>query len=182
MQVCFYVALLVLTSAGASAQQFKNPDNLGPDIPTPQNVVDRMLDAAKLLPGETLFDLGCGDGRILITAVQKFKAHAVGVEMSEPIYEKTLAHVKKLGLSDQIRMVRGNALDVDLRTADVVTLYLLTSSNERLKPLLEKQMHPGARVVSHDYEIRGWSPVTVQKVAWMGRTHTVFVYEMPPRL
>jgi precorrin-6B methylase 2 len=170
--------ILIALTAAAFGQQFKNPDNLGPDIPTPQSVVESMLKAAKLQPGETLYDLGCGDGRILITAVQEFNAKAVGIELSRDIYESTSAKVKSMGLDDRIQVIHGNALHTDLSKADVVTLYLLTSSNDRLKPLLRK-MHPGARVVSHDYEIRGWKPIDVSKVSYRGMVHTIYVYEIP---
>ena len=132
-------------------------------IPTPETVVDQMLTIAQVRPGEMVYDLGCGDGRIVIAAAQKFKAHAVGIEIRRDIYEQTLATVASLGLSDQVKIVHGNALRYDLSPADVVTLYLLTSSNERLKPILEKDLKPTARVVSHDFEIRGWKPVDRQQ-------------------
>ena len=170
------LALLVL-GAGSFAQQFKNPNNLGPDMPTPQPVVELMLKAARVKPGETVYDLGCGDGRIVITAAQEFDAKGVGVEMSRDIFDKTEARVKSLNLQDKVQVIHGNALHVDLSPADVVTLYLLTSSNDRLKPSLSK-LHPGARVVSHDYQIRGWVPASVQTVTVMGMLHTVYVYEI----
>lgn len=167
-----------VTSQVASAQKFKNPDTLGPDYPTPQAVVDRMLQAAHVSPGEMVFDLGCGDGRIIITAVQKFKARAVGIELSRDIYEKTAGRVKAMGLGDQLKVVHGNALHYDLSPADVVTLYLLTSSNDRLRPALERYLKPGARVVSHDYEIRGWTPGSVEKMEADGRPHIIYVYDV----
>ncbi len=162
----------------AAAQKFKNPDTLGPDYPTPQSVVDRMLQAAHVLPGEMVYDLGCGDGRIIVTAVQKFKARAVGIELSRDIYDKTSARIKSLGLSDQAKVVHGNALHYDLSPADVVTLYLLTSSNDRLRPAFERYLKPGARVVSHDYEIRGWQPAVVEKMEADGRPHIIYVYDI----
>jgi len=178
--LCFVLFASLALSQIASAQQFKDPDNLGPDIPTPQSVVDEMLKVAQVKPGETVYDLGCGDGRILITAAQKYSAKGVGVEMSRDIYEKTAAHIKSMGLDGKIQVIHGNALHTDLSPADVVTLYFLTSSNERLKPLLAK-LHPGARVVSHDYAIRGWTPVQVVKVPSMGVMHVVYLYEVKPR-
>ena len=173
------IALLLLgISVPLLAQQFKNPDNLAPDVPTPQIVVEEMLRAAKIKPGETVYDLGCGDGRILISAAQQFSAKAVGIEMSRDIFEKTSARIKSLGLDDRVKIIHGNALRVDLSPADVVTIYLLTSSNERLKPIFERDLHEGARVVSHDYEIRGWKPAEVRRLAVMGREHTIYVYEI----
>ncbi len=174
------ITSLALLGAVGFAQQFKNPNNLGPDMPTPQPVVEMMLKAAKIKPGDVVYDLGCGDGRIVITAAQEYDAKGVGVEMSRDIFDKTEARVKSLGLQDKVQVIHGNALHVDLSPADVVTLYLLTSSNERLKPSLAK-LHPGARVVSHDFQIRGWVPVSVQKVTVMGMVHTVYLYEIKPK-
>jgi hypothetical protein len=116
----------------------------------------------------------------VITAAQEYDANGVGIEMSRDIFDKTEARVKSLGLQDKVQIIHGNALHVDLSPADVVTLYLLTSSNERLKPSLAK-LHPGARVVSHDFQIRGWVPTSVQKVTVMGMVHTVYLYEIKPK-
>ena len=177
------VALLCL-SAGAvpgTAQKFTNPDTLAPSYPTPQAVVDEMLTMAQVKPGETVYDLGCGDGRIVITAARQFKAHAVGIEIRREIYERTKTKVAALGLSDQVQIVNGDALVYDISPADVVTLYLLTSSNERLKPELIKSLKPTARVVSHDFEIHGWKPAAVHKMMVEGRPHMVYLYRMNAR-
>jgi predicted RNA methylase len=135
-----------------------------------------MLTLANVRPGETVYDLGCGDGRIVITAATKFSAHAVGVEIRRDIYESTLARVNSLGLTEKVHIVHGDALKTDLSGADVVTLYLLTSSNERLRPVLENQLRPEARVVSHDFEIRGWKPAQTEKMLVDGRPHMIYVY------
>jgi precorrin-6B methylase 2 len=171
-------AALVMNPAGAFAQRFSDPDILAPSFPTPQTVVDQMLAIAQVKPGEMVYDLGCGDGRIVIAAARQFRARAVGIEIRRDIYEKTLAKVAAMGLADQVRIVQGDALRYDLSPADVVTLYLLTSSNERLKPALLKYLKPSARVVSHDFEIRGWKPVTVHKMNVGGRPHSVYLYQI----
>jgi len=160
----------------ASAQSYTDRDTLAPVYPTPQAVVERMLTLADVKPGESVYDLGCGDGRIVITAATKFSARAVGVEIRRDIYETTLARVASLGLSDRVRIVHGDALKTDLTQADVVTLYLLTSSNERLRPILEAQLRQGARVVSHDFEIRGWKPEHTEKMMVQGRPHMIYTY------
>jgi precorrin-6B methylase 2 len=177
----FSLGLILVLGAAvqpALAQRYTDPDTLAPAFPTPQEVVERMLTLAQVKPGEMVYDLGCGDGRIVITAAQKFKAHAVGIEIRREIYESTLGRVASLGLADQVKIVHGNALKTDLGPADVVTLYLLTSSNEKLKPLLIRDLKPGARVVSHDFEIRGWKPTVTEKVNLAGHPHMIYVYRM----
>lgn len=183
-------ATILCAAAGAgtllaphlAAQRYTDPDTLAPAYPTPQAVVERMLTLADVKPGEMVYDLGCGDGRIVITAATKFSARAVGVEIRRDIYEATLARVASLGLSDQVRIVHGDALKTDLTPADVVTLYLLTSSNERLRPVLEAQLKPGARVVSHDFEIRGWKPEQTEKMMLQGRPHMIYAYRIGTNL
>ncbi|HEY3823614.1 MAG TPA: class I SAM-dependent methyltransferase [Bryobacteraceae bacterium] len=179
----FPVLALVLSGSAvdARAQHYTDPDTLAPAFPSPTSVVDQMLTIAQVRPGETVYDLGCGDGRIVIAAAQKFKAHAVGIEIRRDIYERTLATVASLGLTDQVKIVHGNALKYDLSPADVVTLYLLTSSNERLKPILLQYLKPSARVVSHDFEIRGWKPLNVNKVMVDGRPHMIYLYRIDAR-
>ena len=174
------VAALVGAPA-LEAQRFGNPDVIAPDFPSPQAVVERMLEAAHLKPNEMLYDLGSGEGRIVITAARKFKARAVGIEISPELCKMASARVKVLGLEDRVKIVRANLLKVDLSPADVVTIYLLTASNELLRPNLERDLKPGARVVSHDFEIRGWKPSAVEKVEAEGRPRIIYVYEIGPK-
>ena len=178
MRAIFLVSSILFPFALLNAQKFTNPDTLAPDFPSPQAVVDRMLALANVRSTDTVYDLGCGDGRILITAVRTFHCKAVGIELSRDIYDRTCLRIKALGLADQISMIHGNALQIDFSPADVVTLYLMTSTNERLKPQMEKYLKPGARVVSHDYEIHGWKPATVETVSVDGRPHKIFLYLM----
>jgi len=155
-------------------------NSLAPYVVSPQEIVDRMLELADLKPGEKLYDLGSGDGRILITAVTRFKAKAVGVEISDDLAASTNARIHKLGLDNDAQVIHGNFLDVDLSPADVVTLYLATDANEMLRPNLEKYLKKGARVVSHEYTVPGWKPNVVDKDT-AGHGHTIYVYEMPPK-
>jgi protein-L-isoaspartate O-methyltransferase len=171
-----------LVAPHAAAQRYTDPDILAPAYPSPQAVVERMLALADVKPNEMVYDLGCGDGRIVITAATKFSARAVGVEIRRDIYENTLARVASLGLSDRVHIVHGDALKTDLTSADVVTLYLLTSSNERLRPILEAQLKQGARVVSHDFEIRGWRPDQTEKMIIQGRPHMIYAYRIGTNL
>ena len=171
--------LLVAQNSRGILGQRPQPMRLAPSVPTPPNVVDRMLEAAHLKAGETLYDLGSGDGRVLIAAAQKFGAKAVGIEISKESVASSTKRIKDLKLEDKVRVIEGDLLKVDLSGADVVTLYLLTKSNDLLRPLLEKQLKPGARVVSHDYAIRGWEPTRVETVESHRREHQLYVYEFP---
>jgi SAM-dependent methyltransferase len=153
-------------------------NRLAPAVPSPQNVVEKMLEAAKLKPGETLYDLGSGDGRVLIMAAQRFGAKAVGIEISAKEVQTSQERIKTLKLDNRVQVIEGDLLNADISPADVVTIYLLTSSNDLLRPHLERSLRPGARVVCHDYPIRGWNPVAVEEIDAHRRTHKIYVYEM----
>ncbi len=157
------------------------PNRLAPYVPSPQNVVEEMLRAAKVKVGDTVYDLGSGDGRVVITAAQKFGAKAVGIEISAKeakLSREKIAHAK---LEDRVKIIEADALTADLSGADVVTLYFLTSSNDLLRPHLEKMLKPGARVVSHDYPIRGWKETRVEQVEAFKRIHHLYIYEIPAK-
>jgi SAM-dependent methyltransferase len=180
--VLVFASGMALVAPPCTAQ--RKPDfskSLAPYVPSPPLVVEMMLDAAGLKPGETLYDLGCGDGRVLITAAQKFRAKAVGVEISETLAKAARENIQRAGLESRAQVILGDATTANVEQADVVTLYLLTHSNELLRPSLEAQLRPGARVVSHDFEIRGWKPTRVETCHVHSRTHRIYVYEMPPK-
>jgi tRNA G37 N-methylase Trm5 len=178
---CAAAVLLAAALTGpAAGQKTDFSKSLAPYVPSPQPVVEKMLEAAAIKPDQVVYDLGCGDGRVLITAAKKFQARGVGVELSPAIAKEASENIKKNGLEQRVKIVQGNALEVDVSEADVVTLYLLTQSNEMLRPNLERQLKPGARVVSHDFEVRGWKPSRVEKIHAHNRQHTIYVYEMPP--
>ncbi len=181
----FGVAAVTILScaAGAFAQNstlddYKN--NLAPYVNSPEHAVDKMLQMANLHAGETLYDLGCGDGRILIAAAKRFKVNAIGVEISNHLVKRAAENVKKAGLQNQVKVVHGNFMKTDLSPADVVTLYLATTANESLRPNLEKYLRPNTRVVSYDYPIPGWKPVDTSATDGLhGATHTIYLYEVP---
>src|SRR5687768_4488457 len=175
-----WLGLLPVAGQTPLPRELRDPSqNLAPFIASPQPIVDRMLDLAAIKPGETIFDLGCGDGRVLITAAQRYKAKGVGVELSAKLVHMTNEQVKRLNLEQLVDVRQGSLLDMDLRPADVVILYLDTGANDMLRPKLEKQLKPGARVISHDFEVRGWKPAKVEKMKAYNRTHTIFLYMMP---
>lgn len=173
------VVLLTLAVFPAFGQDPKFVNKLAPYVASPAKVVDRMLELANIRPGETVYDLGCGDGRILIEAAQRFKATAIGIEISPKIAAQARTQIKKAGLADKARVIEGDLLQADFSGADVVTIYLATSLNEELRPRLEKFLKPGARVVSHDYAVPGWKPTQVVQADGRQK-HAIYLYEMPP--
>ena len=153
---------------------------IAPYLASPMPVVRRMLKLAGVKPGEIVYDLGCGDGRIVITAAKEFGAYAVGIEIRRDLALKAMRAVEEAGLTDRVKIINANFFDVDISEADVVTLYLTTSANMKLRPKLEKELKPGARVVSHEYEIPGWTPVLIDRFVEDERyhflTHRILLY------
>ena len=151
---------------------------MAPFVPTPELVVSHMLETAKLTPEDKLYDLGSGDGRILFAAAEEYGASAVGIEISEVLVTKTRERAEQLGLAEKVEVRRQNLLEADLSDATVVTVYLLSSSNEQLRPKLEKELKPGTRVISHDFQFEGWTPKQTVEVDGGGRPHHIYLYEI----
>jgi len=153
---------------------------IAPFVATPLPVVKQMLTLAELKPGEIIYDLGCGDGRVVIMAAQDFGAQGVGVEMREDLVKQASVKVSELGLEGHVKIVHGDMFKIDLSQADVVTLYLTTSANDKVKPKLEAELKPGTRVVSHDYEILGWRAIKIDNFCENPRlgypSHTIYLY------
>lgn len=173
------VGLLAFAAGPAPAQVGESTRSLAPYVPSPPEIVEKILEAAEVKADELVYDLGSGDGRVLIMAAKKFNARSVGVEISPKLVGEANERIKDEGLEQRCKVIEGDAMEVDLRDADVVVLYLLTSSNEMLRPNLERSLRNGARVVSHDFEVLGWNPKKVVQAEAYGRTHRIYVYEMP---
>jgi tRNA A58 N-methylase Trm61 len=150
-----------------------------PFVQTPVEVAKKMIQLADLKPGQVLFDLGAGDGRLVIMAAQQTSASAVGVEMRDDLIERARSEIKRLNLEARARMIHGDLFNVNLKDADVVTLYLTTSGNERLRPKLETELRNGAKVISHDFKVGNWKPSVVYNEL-LG--HTVYEYEIGKQL
>ena len=152
---------------------------LAPYYPTPETIVDKMLQLGGLKAGEKMYDLGSGDGRIVIMAAQKYRAEAIGVELDKDLAKRSTARILKLGLEKSARIVNGDLLKQNYGTADLVTVYLLPESmDNKVQPVLDKQLKKGARVVAHDFEFKNWKPEKVENIAddGEGRSHTLYVY------
>ncbi len=152
-------------------RRFSNPRRI-PYVPSPMDVVKRMLEVAEVKPSEVVYDLGCGDGRIPIMASRLFDAKAVGVEIQSILAEKALERVRNLELQDRIKIVNDNLFNVSLREADVVALYLTKEALGYLRPKLETELKPTARVVTHDFRIPGWRSIYVEKIG----NHRIYLY------
>ena len=154
---------------------------LAPFVPSPPSVIEHMLKLAELQPGEVLFDLGAGDGRTVTMAAKIFGARAVGVELREDLAKKALISINETNLANRITIVNGDMFNVNLKSADVVFLYLTTSANEKIRPKLENELKKGVRVVSHDYEIVGWRPIKIENFCENPKigypSHTLYLYK-----
>lgn len=147
-------------------------------VPTPQLVVDAMLEIANVTADDVVYDLGSGDGRIVITAVRKYGARGVGVEIDPALVKTAMDNAAAAGVADRVRFVTQNLFTADISEASVVTLYLLQSINERLRPKLVRELKPGTRVVSHVFNMGPeWPP---QKILTVGAS-PVYLWTIPER-
>jgi protein-L-isoaspartate O-methyltransferase len=158
-----------------------------PYVPSPIEVVDRMLEFADVKKADVVFDIGSGDGRMVIQAAKKYGTRGVGIELDSRLVEIARAEAKKDGVEQLVEFRQADALKADISDATVVTLYMLPSFNKQLRPILEKQLKPGARVVVHDYPIEGWNPVKWEEMPLMDKrpevmphNHILYLYIWKP--
>ncbi len=152
----------------------------GPDVifvPTPNDIVATMLRMAAVTKKDTVYDLGCGDGRIVITAAQKYGARGVGIDIDPERVAEATENVRKAGVADRVKIIRGDLFEADISPATVVTLYLLTELNLKLRPKLLRDLNPGTRVVSHAFAMGDWKP---ERTADVSGT-MVYLWRIPPR-
>jgi SAM-dependent methyltransferase len=147
-------ATVCCTTIQSSAQR----PTLAPYIPTPQDVVERMLALADVTSNDIVYDLGCGDGRVVITAAKKYGARGVGIDIDKDRIDESRRNAREAGVSSLVRFERGDILNANVSGATVVTLYLVSSANLKLRPILTKQLPPGARIVSHSFGMGDWQP------------------------
>jgi protein-L-isoaspartate O-methyltransferase len=152
---------------------------IAPFYPSPPEAAARMLELARLQPGETLFDLGSGDGRLLMLAAAGFGARAVGVEIDANLARLATTRIASAGLQRLARVIHGDLLEADCSAADVVTLYLLPVSADLVATMLRRQLRPGARIVSHDFAFSDWAPTAVESMPrpHAGDERKLYLYE-----
>ena len=173
------VASLAVSFAAIPAAQTKRPDapQLAPYVPTPQEVVDRMLALANVQKTDFVVDLGCGDGRIPVTAAKKYGARGLGVDIDPVRIAEANANAKAAGVEHLVEFKLQDALKTDVTNATVVTTYLLSASNLRLRPILTKQLKPGSRIVTHSFSMGDWTPEKSETFKDnTGRSRTVYLY------
>lgn len=138
-------------------------------VPTPPEIVDRMLDVANVRPGDVVYDLGCGDGRMVIAAAKKFGTRGFGVDLDPQRIREARANAKAAGVEQLVKFEVGDMFETDISEATVVMLYLLPELNRRLMPKLQSELRPGARVVSHDFDMgKDWPPEEYIKLGTSG--------------
>ena len=174
------------TPAPASAMETATPSRATvkldvPYVPTPEAVVERMLRMAKVGKDDLVYDLGCGDGRIVVTAARKYGARGVGYDLNPQRIAESNANAEKAGVTDRVRFVQGDLFQADLSGATVVTLYLLPDVNLKLRPKLFAELKPGTRVVSHNYGMGDWEPKEVAEVEVGGNTHYIYSWVIPEK-
>jgi len=177
------LALLVIGLAvpvGAQTTAPSKPLDV-PYVPTKEPVVDRMLHMAGVKQGDVLYDLGCGDGRIVITAAKRFGIRGVGIDLDPERIAEATANAKKAGVADRVKFIQGDLFDADIKDATVVTLYLLPDVNLKLRPKLLRDLKPGTRIVSHNYDMGDWKPEQSAKVVVEGTEHMVYMWRVPKR-
>ncbi|MGE0875719.1 MAG: cyclopropane-fatty-acyl-phospholipid synthase family protein [Burkholderiales bacterium] len=174
---CFFLAAIL--AAGAAFAQTR-PAERTPDVifvPTPQEVVEDMLRLANVKKGDILYDLGSGDGRIAITAARLYGVKAVGIDIDPARIREANENAKKAGVQKLVQFRQADLFESDFREATVVTLYLLPDLNVKLRPKLWAELKPGARVVSHQFEMGDWKP---EKKLESG-TRTIYFWTIPPK-
>jgi SAM-dependent methyltransferase len=172
---CLLLILYLMPVAGNAQQsgRLREPDVIY--VPTPQNVVDAMLKLANVHSGDVVYDLGCGDGRIVVTAAKQFGVRGVGIDINPERIAEAQENAQKNGVTNRIIFRNEDLFEADIKEASVVTLYLLTSLNLKLRPKLWRDLRPGTRIVSHSFDMGDWKPEKQMEVD--GRT--IYFWTIP---
>jgi precorrin-6B methylase 2 len=165
------------TQATPATQKRPDAPQLAPYVPTGHDVVDRMLSLASVTKADFVVDLGCGDGRIPIAAAKQYGARGLGVDIDPVRIQEANANLKAAGVQNLVEFRLQDALTTDVTKATVVTTFLLSASNLRLRPILTKQLKPGARIVTNTFSMGDWTPAKTDTfVDATGRTRTLYLY------
>ena len=174
-------ALVVALAAQAVAQLQSDRTPDVPFVPTREPVVMKMLEMAKVTKNDVVYDLGSGDGRIVIAAAKRFGARGVGIEIDPKLVRDATRRAREAGVADRVKFIEGDIFEADIRPATVVTMYLLPDVNLRLRPKLLADLKPGTRIVSHNYDLGDWAPQKHATVNVGSIDHYVYFWVVPPR-
>ena len=180
VSIAFSVMLLAAATAVAQAPPLDEKPLDAPYAPTPERVVRAMLELAKVTRNDVLYDLGSGDGRIVIAAATRFGAVGVGIDLNPKRIREAEVNARYAKATDRVEFVLGDIFDADLSPATVVTLYLLPDVNRRLLPKLLTELKPGTRIVSHNYGLGDWIPERHQILDIAGTKHDLYLWIVPP--
>ena len=177
--VSFILLALAMTFAQAVTLVHAQEGKIVPYVPTPQEVVERMLELAGVKKGDVVYDLGSGDGRIVVTAAKKYGVKAIGFEIDPERIKESHENIKKAGVEKLVEIRQQDIRTVDLSAASVLTLYLLPEVNLMIRPNIWKQMKPGSRIVSHDFDMGDWKPLKTEQIkdgsSW---DHTLYLWQV----
>ncbi len=175
--VGLFVFTLPTTTTGFESGLLQDNPSLAPFVPSPYDVVQRMLTLAEVTRDDVIYDIGCGDGRIVITAAQRFGARGVGIDIDPQRIAEANANAERAGVQHLVQFIQQDAMTVDVSEATVVTLYLLSSSNLKLRPLLTSQLAPGSRIVSHAFSMGDWEPDVLDRYEdERGNTRSLYLW------
>ena len=170
-------AMVLAQGSDASAQSnLVDPRSIAPFVPTPWEAVDRMLEIAAVTEDDLVYDLGSGDGRILVRAAKNFGARAVGFEINRELVRETESAIQAAGVESLAEIYEKNIFDADLSPATVITVYLLGSSYAQLKPKIELELRPGTRLVSYCSGIPGWKAARTETILAGGKEQKIYLY------
>lgn len=173
------VAFVVIVAAGCGSSVALWTDGEVPFVRTPPEVIQRMLEMAQVKPGDVVYDIGSGDGAIIIYAAKKYGIKGVGIEIDQDLVLKARDNAFREKVEHLVEFRVQDAFTADVSPATVITLYMLPEFNAKLRPMLERQLKPGTRVVAHDYPIEGWVPDKVERVpGTFVHDHTVMLFEI----
>jgi hypothetical protein len=174
-------ALLFGAAAGAQSPTTDQKPLDVPYVPTHESLVDEMLAMAKVGKNDVLYDLGSGDGRIVITAAKRFGTQGVGYDLDPERISEARENARRAGVTDRVRFEQQDIFTAKIADATVVTMYLLPDVNLRLRPKLLAELKPGTRIVSHNYDLGDWLPLQRKEMEVTGINHTLFLWIVPPR-
>jgi SAM-dependent methyltransferase len=179
MRFSALVLLLAICAIAQTPAQPRKPDVIY--LPTPQPVVEEMLRMAEVDANDVVYDLGCGDGRTVITAAKMFGARGVGIDIDPQRIRESNENAKTAGVTGRVKFLEQDLFQSDIHEATAVTLYLLTTLNLKLRPILLQQLKPGTPIVSHDFGMGDWTPEQQKEVKSESRTHTVYRWTVPAK-